>query len=365
MAKTLGMLVLVACGLLWVFDGSEPDTALAGKKSVLIESAVQPLPLDGRSPVGDGTRPSPGKTVGLREQLEATHKPSDSVPSEAEGRAARVRALLSRASSLEAAGNPAGAAAVLQEGMEASSTPAEAARLGFFLAAVAASPAESRQLVTGALRQGVVRGGEYERVNDLLEQLNRSTASSLVGLTDFGDYVVQPNDSLWKLCNKTFPREFGVSPEVGLIQLVNGLSGTGLRVGQSLMVPLEPVTVEVDRRQNGLVAYLGDVALVAYRVGLGKEGRTPSGSFVVEVKLTEPTWFYDGRQIPYGDPENILGTRWMGFENNPGSTGYGIHGTSNPESVGDNQSMGCVRMRNPEVEELFGLLARGTTVNIP
>jgi len=363
MAKTVGVLVLVACGLLWAFNGSEADTALAGKKSVVIEAVPQPVPPEGR-PVAD-VRPLPDKTEGAREQLDAAGPASDSGPTGAEGRAARVRALLSQASSLEAAGNPAAAAAVLQEGMEASSTPAEAARVGFFLAGLAGSPAESRQLLTGALRQGVVRGGEYERAHELLEQLNRSTASSLAGLTDFGDYVVQPNDSLWKLCNKTFPREFGVSPEVGLVQMVNGLSGTGLRVGQRLMVPLGTVTVEVDRRQNGLVAYLGDVALVAYRVGLGKEGRTPSGSFVVEVKLTEPTWFYGGRQIPYGDPENILGTRWLGFENHPGATGYGIHGTPNPESVGDNQSMGCVRMRNAEVEELFGLLARGTTVNIP
>jgi hypothetical protein len=241
----------------------------------------------------------------------------------------------------------------------------EVARLGFFLAALSDSPAESRRLMTNALRRGVVRDEEYELASDMLQELNRSTGSSLLGLLRIEDYEVQPNDSLWELCNRTFPKKFGVSPEVGLIQLVNGMSGTALRVGQRLAVPLETVTVEVDRKNHGIVAYLGDVALVAYRVGLGKEGRTPSGTFVIEVKLTEPTWYRDGRAIPYGNPENILGTRWMGFENNPGAMGYGIHGTAHPDSVGGDESMGCVRMRNEEVEELFELLARGTQVTIP
>ena len=70
------------------------------------------------------------------------------------------------------------------------------------------------------------------------------------------------------------------------------------------------------------------------------------------------------KTIPYGDPENVLGTRWMGFENQPGVMGYGIHGTERPESIGGDESMGCVRMRNREVEELFGVVPRGTPVRI-
>ena len=58
--------------------------------------------------------------------------------------------------------------------------------------------------------------------------------------------------------------------------------------------------------------------------------------------------------IPYGNPENILGTRWMGFKNSPGLTGFGIHGTTRPESIGREESSGCIRMGRSDVEELFG-----------
>ena len=280
-------------------------------------------------------------------------------------RAAQLEALVDRAAQLRAAGDLAGAADLLRQGMASSTSATEVARMGLFLAGLADSPAEARRLLSNALRREVVRGAEYELVSDQLRELNRSVRGSLLGLTQTAEYVVQPNDSLWELCNRTFPREFDSSPEVGLIQLMNGMSSTNLQVGQRIAVPLEPMSLRVDRVDHGITAYLGDVALVSYRVGLGKENRTPSGEFIVEVKQKEPTWYRDGRAIPFGDAENILGTRWMGFENSPGAMGYGIHGTAHPESVGSDESMGCVRMRNEEVEELFELVPRGTIVYIP
>jgi lipoprotein-anchoring transpeptidase ErfK/SrfK len=117
-------------------------------------------------------------------------------------------------------------------------------------------------------------------------------------------------------------------------------------------------------RHHGLVAYLGNVALVSYRVGLGKQNRTPTGDFTIQVKQENPSWWKDGAVVPYGDPENVLGTRWMGFENRPGTSGYGIHGTDVPSSIGKDMSMGCVRMRNEEVQELFDFVPRGTLVTI-
>ncbi len=44
--------------------------------------------------------------------------------------------------------------------------------------------------------------------------------------------------------------------------------------------------------------------------------------------------------------------------------GFGIHGTKFPESIGTEASMGCIRMRNQEVEELYDLVPRGTQVHI-
>ena len=56
----------------------------------------------------------------------------------------------------------------------------------------------------------------------------------------------------------------------------------------------------------------------------------------------------------------VLGTRWMGFD----ITGYGIHGTTEPDKIGQQVTAGCVRMRNEEVEELYTLIPVGTEVTI-
>ena len=46
------------------------------------------------------------------------------------------------------------------------------------------------------------------------------------------------------------------------------------------------------------------------------------------------------------------------------ASGYGLHGTWEPESIGKQASAGCVRLANNEVEELFLLIPTGTRVVI-
>ncbi len=243
--------------------------------------------------------------------------------------------------------------------------PAARGRLALELATLVDGVAERRQLLGVALRSGAVQGAGYDQVGQDLALLNIHPQGSLIELLSCEAYEVRSGDSLWKLCTRTLPERFGVNLESGLVKLVNGMSGDSLRPGQRLVIPTEPLEVVVDRQGHGLVAWLGDVPVMAFQVGLGKEGRTPSGTFVVEVKQTEPTWYTEGRSIPFGEEGNILGTRWMGFENRPGVMGYGIHGTAHPETIGTDASMGCIRMRNENVEQLFEIVPRGTEVLIP
>ncbi len=306
---------------------------------------------------------------------EAGEESTGAVPSAAGGQAAvdepvklgapsRLKDAFDRADSLLAAGDVDAAAALLRQMLAEQTDANEAARIGLRLAPLVSDLAERRGLLSSALWHGVVLGQEYDAVGEQLRRLNADPASSLLPLLTVESYVVEPGDSLWRLCNSVFPERFGSAPEVGLVMLVNGLESNSLRVGQRLVVPAENLSIRVDNGQHGLVAFLGRVALAAYRVGLGKQDRTPRGQFSIEVKQENPAWFTNGRVIPFGEPENVLGTRWMGFEDRPGAIGYGIHGTDEPESVGLNRSMGCVRMRNEEVEELFEWVPRGTAVLI-
>jgi lipoprotein-anchoring transpeptidase ErfK/SrfK len=64
--------------------------------------------------------------------------------------------------------------------------------------------------------------------------------------------------------------------------------------------------------------------------------------------------------IPAGNPQNILGSRWLGLD----KEGYGIHGTTEPQSLGKQATAGCVRMQNSEVEQLYSIVPKGTEVTI-
>lgn len=150
-----------------------------------------------------------------------------------------------------------------------------------------------------------------------------------------------------------------------LIQRLSRLQNDRVRIGQRLRVPQAPVTVVVFKKDFELIVLFNGNALKVYDIATGKDGRTPEGSFRIGTKMEKPDWYSpEGRVYRYGAKENILGTRWLAFENTDEHQGFGIHGTTLPESIGTESSMGCVRMRNEEVEELYDLVPRGTEVRI-
>ncbi|MDD5618310.1 MAG: L,D-transpeptidase, partial [Candidatus Omnitrophica bacterium] len=97
-----------------------------------------------------------------------------------------------------------------------------------------------------------------------------------------------------------------------------------------------------------------------YNVATGKNNSTPVGTYKLINKIINPPWYKDGRKIPPTSPENILGSRWMGLD----LPGIGIHGTTQPEEIGKQVTEGCVRMRNNDVEEIYGLVPLDTEVII-
>jgi lipoprotein-anchoring transpeptidase ErfK/SrfK len=86
---------------------------------------------------------------------------------------------------------------------------------------------------------------------------------------------------------------------------------------------------------------------------------SPVGVYKIVTSIPDPTWYYKGKIVGPGK-SNPLGTRWLGLS----IKGYGIHGTNVPSSIGRNASHGCVRMRNHDVEELFGMVGVGDQVEL-
>lgn len=138
---------------------------------------------------------------------------------------------------------------------------------------------------------------------------------------------------------------------------------TKVRVGQMLKVPVEPIRTVVEKRSFLMAMYVGDVIFRLYWIGHGKDDRTPETEFVVSTKNFEPTWYIDGRAIPYGHPDNILGKYFVGFQHAT-LQGYGAHGTPAQETIGTMASRGCIRMRDADIEEFFKVVPRGSKVEI-
>ncbi|RMD80523.1 MAG: L,D-transpeptidase, partial [Lentisphaerae bacterium] len=140
-----------------------------------------------------------------------------------------------------------------------------------------------------------------------------------------------------------------------------------IRVGQTLRIWKGYWNIRVSKSKYVLLLYDGDRLVMAWRVGLGKQNRTPEGKFVIVDKVINPDWYRGGRRIKFGDPENPLGVRWMALKGTEAKTatcvGYGIHGTWDRDSLGKNRSNGCIRMLNEDVTDLFDILPqRGTPV---
>lgn len=166
-------------------------------------------------------------------------------------------------------------------------------------------------------------------------------------------YVVKPNDSLLKIAKEN-------NTTIELIKKANSLRSDVIRPEQELKVNNCKFSIVVDKSQNILFLKVGDEVIKTYVVSTGKNNSTPVGVFKIVNKQVDPTWFREGAVVPPNSPENILGTRWMGIE----AKGYGIHGTTMPQDLGKQVTLGCVRMRNEEVEELYDIVPVGTEVTI-
>jgi lipoprotein-anchoring transpeptidase ErfK/SrfK len=140
-----------------------------------------------------------------------------------------------------------------------------------------------------------------------------------------------------------------------------------LRKLEAASVKSEPVIV-IHRGINRLYFYNGVHLVRVFPVATGQPAwPTPLGHFQVVVKQVNPWWFpptqdswaAGAKPVPPG-PGNPLGTRWMGLS----APGVGIHGTSEPWSIGHSESHGCIRMQIPSAEWLFNRVRIGTPVFI-
>jgi len=244
-------------------------------------------------------------------------------------------------------------------GTENRSSGAATASVGQMLDEAAQYQARGDQLKAKDLYAQVIADHpDYDKIEDVQDRLGVLSMALITSNTPTPQTVlheVVPGDSLGKLAKQ-------YNTTTALIKKSNNLKSDVIRVGQKLRVWTAPFTVLVNKSQNILILKTGEDVVKVYHISTGANNSTPIGHFKIAAKLVDPVWFKAGsKPIPPESPQNELGSRWMGFAENPQ---YGIHGTIKPNLIGQQATAGCVRLVNHDVEELFDLLAPGTQVTI-
>ncbi len=129
----------------------------------------------------------------------------------------------------------------------------------------------------------------------------------------------------------------------------------------------KPGTIVIDTPNKFLYLVEDDGKALRYGIGVGRPGFTWAGVKTISAKREWPDWRPPSdmlqrrpdlpRYMP-GGVDNPLGARAMYL----GSTLYRIHGSNEPWTIGTNVSSGCIRMRNEDVEDLYGRVPVGTKV---
>ncbi len=211
---------------------------------------------------------------------------------------------------------------------------------------------DARNTFSAALG-GLPEGPEREAVVRELNVLNGELVFGRKEAPDSISYVVKSGDTLDRIA-----AHYHIT--VGFIKRINYLTSDLIHVGDHLKVFQGPFDIVIEKSKFRLTVYRSGIFIKQYRVGIGENGSTPEGEFVVGNKLVNPVWNPPGSEYAAsGAPDNPLGTRWIGFADH-----YGIHGTVEPDTIGKEASRGCVRLLNKDAEELYDIVVLGSKVVI-
>jgi len=235
------------------------------------------------------------------------------------------------------------------------------------LAIVSTDPVVARRELTRLLDGSSLSASERLRAYDGVNEVNQPLffRSGIVqGDSVFVSHQVESGQTPIAIV-----RAIGADCEGDLILRVNEISDARrIAVGRRLKVPKGTFHAEVRKGEYRLNLFHGEgpdrVMIASYPVGLGESNTTPTGIFKVRPrsKLKNPQWTNPRTNEFFAadDPKNPIGERWIGLDgiepHNRDFAGYGIHGTIEPDSIGRMQSMGCIRMRAPDVEVIYEVL---------
>lgn len=134
-----------------------------------------------------------------------------------------------------------------------------------------------------------------------------------------------------------------------------------------------PGSITVDTKNRYLYLSLGNGEAIRYGIGVGRAGFEWSGSAQIGRKAEWPSWTPPAAMLKRrpdlpkfmeGGLDNPLGARAMYLYNGKKDTMFRIHGTNEPDTIGQAVSSGCIRMMNDDVADLYSRVKVGTQVRV-
>jgi lipoprotein-anchoring transpeptidase ErfK/SrfK len=113
-------------------------------------------------------------------------------------------------------------------------------------------------------------------------------------------------------------------------------------------IPFSPIEIVISKKDFVLKVITDHYVLASKSVGLGKEDRTPDGEFIIQDRVLKPLGQHP---LVYGVAGLSMGR-------------YAIHGTYDASSINSNKSLGCVRVANADLLDIFPLTPKGASVHI-
>jgi lipoprotein-anchoring transpeptidase ErfK/SrfK len=231
----------------------------------------------------------------------------------------------------------------------------------------------ARTELNSLLLAGTLSASDTEAVKKQLAELNQTIIFSTRPFPRDplgGVYPVEPGDRLSAI-GKAHQVPFEL-----LLSLNHMTDPRKLRYGQVLKIINGPFHAVITKSKFTLDLYLGapggagSTYITTFPVGLGTDNSTPTGTWKIKDKVLHPAYFppagHPGPTLLPDDPKNPLGPCWMGLEGTDGQAvgqqSYGIHGTIDPDSIGKQSSMGCIRLKNEDVDVVYKLLMQGKSV---
>lgn len=233
----------------------------------------------------------------------------------------------------------------------------------------------ARRLLSDVILSNGASETDRDRAREDAAMINEQLVFSplvVPGDTIAMEYRIESGDTLSRIAANQ-----GLAVDWRFIQRINNITNPSrIRLGQRLKLVRGPFHAIVHKDDFRLDIFQGPpdemsrwTYIRSYDVGLGEYDGTPIGRFVVrdDSKLINPRWVNPrtGEVFEADDPMNPIGEHWLGLRGLGEAAdvvGYGIHGTIDLGSIGQEASMGCVRLMPDDVALVYELLEEGVSV---